>query len=457
MTSDRIKSRGDDPHAIFAFLYAIYLIAQHFYLYRGFYPVATGWEFAILPTAFLLVFFPRNLLLFVVLAGMHMVQTISVMPIFSNHTIMSAFFTAGLLISYVCLAISERSARFDAAKYYAAYAPLGRCMLLIMYFYGTLHKINPDFLSSESSCAVVLWRRYDFPEIITHSEILHNLAMYGTLILEASVIVMLLTRRFRWLGIVLGVSFHGFLGSVPPGYIIAYSVLAIMLHSLFLPPDVYARFAKSTVGSWLLAFFKPRLRLVVLALAVVYLGLFLPVLLTWTLVLVLFIAFVVAFGREPRIETSVTRLSLRSPLVLLNILTVVFFLNGLSPYFGFKTGQTIAMFSNLYTENSKTNHYFMPSVNLFGYQDRIATILDTTNPLFEKWRSEGYQVVEYQVLDYIDRYPSYATTFEIDGEVFVHTPEAPLAAGENLAPQWARKLMVFRPVYFGNPRICDSY
>ena len=126
-----------------------------------------------------------------------------------------------------------------------------------MYFYGTFHKINTDFLNPASSCAVAFWHRYGFPAWLDQSPFVHALNMYGTLVLEAVIIFMLLSQRFRWLGIVLGVSFHAFLAFQPDGWFRAFSILSIALHSLFLPPDILSRFAAAPRGRRLLKFFAP--------------------------------------------------------------------------------------------------------------------------------------------------------------------------------------------------------
>jgi hypothetical protein len=354
----------------------------------------------------------------------------------------------------------QRRLRLAPEDFYAAYAPLGRWLLIGMYVYGTLHKVNADFLDAEVSCAVSLWRRYGFPEAIAESALLHGATMYGTLILEASVIVMLLIPRLRWLGIVVGIAFHGFLGFLPPGYIRAYSLFAIVLHGLFLPPNALELLRRSRLWRAVLAAFAtPWARAGGAALAIpAYL--LLPASLGWWIVLGVVIALMLAAGRDSG-ETATAAPSakrlLRMPSVLVASFVAVFFLNGFSPYLGFKSGQTIAMFSNLRTEGGETNHLIFESYGVSKLQDRVASEIDTDHPVLARWAEKGYHLVEFQVLDHLARAPEASARYVVDGETFLHTPDAAHPAIAELPPRWVRNFMVFRPVAPERPRRCDSY
>lgn len=457
MTAPQTATEKAAPFAIFNIFLGFYLVAHHFYLFGSFGLGRAGLTILILPSAFLLMLWPRNLALFVFTIGLHFFQTLMFLPTGSNHTIMSLFLTVGLILAYLHTAVSSRQLVVDAGRYFAAFAPLGRWLLIIMYFYGTLHKINTDFLNPLSSCSVAMWHRFEFPDFIAQSAAIDSLTMYGTLMVEATALVLLLTRRFRWWGIVLGVSFHGFLGFLPPGRIVAFSLLSILLHSLFLPKDSLERFANGVVGRMLAPALASPLRRIALGLAGLLIGLMVPRDLTWGLLLIAIVGFVAVYGREPAAPTTKGPRWLVSPAVLVNLLAVAFLLNGASPYLGFKTGQTISMFSNLVTEGGRSNHLFLPNVRLFDYQDRVATILETNHPALAQWKREGYKLVEFHVLDYLARSPGTSVTFMVDGQIYAHTPEKPLASVSRLPHRWLRNLMVFRPVVLKSPRKCDSY
>ena len=284
--------------------------------------------------------------------------------------------------------------------------------------------------------------------------------MYGTLILEASVIVMLLIPRLRWLGIVIGIAFHGFLGFLPPGYIRAYSLFAIVLHGLFLPPNALELLRQSRLWRAVLTALATAWARAAAALLCVAVYLLLPASPGWWIVLGTVIALMLAAGREQgaaAIRAPGAGRLLRLPSVLVAAFVAVFFLNGFSPYLGFKSGQTIAMFSNLRTEGGETNHLLIRPYPVSGLQDRVASEIETDHPLLARWAGKGYHLVEFQILDHLERVPGTSARYVIDGEPFLHGPGAPHPAIAELPPRWLRNFMVFRPVAPESPRRCDSY
>lgn len=443
---------------IFSIIFSIYVIEHHFYQFRGFYGDLSS--YFLLSAAFVFLIFPKNYVLFLIVAGGHLVQTVTHLPTGSNHNFLSLFVTIGLAATYIQVALSERRFPVSPAKHFDMFVPLGRWVLLIMYFYGIFHKINTDFLNPTSSCAVVFWYRYGFPEIIDSTPFVHSLIMYGTLVLEATIIAMLLSRRFRWWGVLLGICFHAFLAFQPDGWFRAFSILSIALHSLFLPQDALARFANGKWGQVLIGFFAPpgrRILYGIIALSAwVAAWNYLPRPIEWVVIIGLIVVFVIAYCREPSKQAAPIGPWLRSPSVVINVLVLAFFLNGLSPYVGFKTGQSIAMFSNLVTEGQRSNHLFMPNIPLFEYQTRIATIIETDHPMFALVKNSGLQLVEYQLLDTLERSPDFTVSFDVNGQRFSHSPEQPLAGLSDLSPRWLRNLMVFRLVNPASPRGCDD-
>lgn len=444
----------DGPRAVFSILFGMYLIAHHFYLFGN---AKVVW-LAILPLAFALIVWPRSGLLLLAAVFAHLVQTLLILPIGSNHLIISLFLTVGFAAALVHTLVWRRPRRLDANAIFEVAAPLGRWLLIFMYFYGVFHKLNTDFLNPETSCAVWFWNRYGFPEAISSLALVQYATIYGTLIVETLAVIMLLTRRFRWIGIILGIGFHGFLGLVPPGQIRAYSLLAIALHSLFLPRDAFARFAESGLARRTAPLWATAPRRIAVGLAATGVYLISPFPTGWIVIVLAALGFVAIYGRESAGGGErAPAVRLVSPALTVNLLILAFVVNGFLPYLGFKTGQAIAMFSNLVTEGGRSNHVLMPNLELFGHQRRIVTIRETDIPELAMLRDKGFQFVEFQVLDMLERYPDIRVTFEIDGEVFTHEPGAPLPGLENLPPSWLRKLVIFRPVMPTLPRHCDAY
>lgn len=448
------------PQIIFGVLFSIYVIEHHFYQFGGFFGDLPS--YALLASAFTFLIFPRNYPFFMLLATGHLIVTVVMhLPTGSNHVMISLFVAAGLVATYVQSALSKRKLLISPPTHFNAFAPLGRWVLLIMYFYGTFHKINSDFLNPVSSCAVAFWHRYGFPAIIDQSPLMHTLTMYGTLVLEATIIAMLLSRRFRWWGIVVGILFHAFLAFQTDGSFRSFSILAIALHSLFLPANSLTRFMNGKLGQAICGFFAPIGRRVlygIIALMVwAAVWFYLPHQIEWAIIVGLVLAFVFAYGRESSKRRAPDLPWLRSPLIVAHLFVVAFFLNGLSPYLGFKTGQSIAMFSNITTEGTRSNHLIMPQIPLFAHQSRLATVLETDHPTFTRWQNSGYQLVEYQLLDHLERKPDYSISFEVAGEQFTHSPDQPLPALSGLSPRWLRNFVIFLPVSLASPHVCDFY
>ena len=443
---------------IFGVLFAIYVVEHHFYKLRDFYSDISS--YILLSLALIFLIFPRNYPLFLIIVIGHLVQTVMHLPTGSNHNLLSFFVTLGIAATYVQVALSEKKLLVSPAKHFEVFVPLGRWVLLIMYFYGTFHKINTDFLDPASSCAVTFWRRYGFPDFIDQTPFVHSLTIYGTLVLEAAIIAMLLSRRFRWWGVLLGICFHAFLAYQPDGWFRAFSILSIALHSLFLPADALSRFANGKLGRVMLGFFAPPGRRIlygmIVLIAWVAAWIYLPRPIEWSLVIGLIVMFVIAYCRESPRQAAPIGSWLRSPSVVINVLVIAFFLNGLSPYVGFKTGQSISMFSNLTTEGEHSNHLFMPNISLFDYQSRIATIVETDHPTFNRVKNSGLQLVEYQLLDYLERSQDFTVSFEVNGQPFTHSPQQPLAALSDMSPRWLRNLFTFRAVNIEPPHRCHD-
>jgi len=447
------KGSVETARSVFAMAYAFYLLNHIAYLvvpgHGGLSTMLVG------PIAFLVFVFPGNARLFALLIGVHLLDSILILPLQSNHLLMSIFLSVGIVLAYAGIALRERRPDISAAKHFQSFAPLGRWLLIVMYVYGTFHKVNADFLNPVSSCAVALWSSYGFPEPIARSGMLHMAVIYGTLALETLAVVMLLTRRLRYFGILLGVAFHGFLGFAAYDNYLAFSLLSISLHTLFLPAETGLRLMAGPAGPVLRAIAASAPRRIAIGALCLGLLLVLPRDLGWALVVGTILAVVALYGREPA-RPAGPGPWLISPNLAVNALVVIFFLNGLSPYAGFKTGQTISMFSNLTTEGGQSNHLLMPNWGWFGYQDDLVEIVETDHPLLGFWQEQGYQFVRFQVLDSLERGDYTATIRDETGE-HRHSAQAPLPGLEALPPRALRNLMVFKPVDLSRPRPCDRY
>jgi hypothetical protein len=133
--------------------------------------------------------------------------------------------------------------------------------------------------------------------------------------------------------------------------------------------------------------------------------------------------------------------------------SVLFLVNGMSPYLGFKTESSIAMFSNLRTEGGSTNHLLFARLPyLFSYQDRLVTIHSSDAAALQAYIGPNRQMIEYELHRFLANAPDTRVRFSIDGQNFDHVDPAD---NRYLATNWLlRKFLIFKPVDWTEPKPC---
>ena len=88
-------------------------------------------------------------------------------------------------------------------------------------------------------------------------------------------------------------------------------------------------------------------------------------------------------------------------------LVLLALLNGFAPYLGLKIRTTFDMYSNLRLEVQASNHQLVPrSLDLFGLlRDRVA-VLDSSDPLLQRYVAAGDEVPYWQLRASISSDPS---------------------------------------------------
>lgn len=417
-----------------------------------------------------LIFLPRSYGLFVALCAMQAVNAFLAFPHASNHMFIVFVFSgmAALTFAGGYFVYTVKDGHIDWRRYYADFAPIGRWLLVIMYFYGVFQKINTDFLNPDVSCAVSLWRQTPFfPAFVRDGIFFQYGAIYGTFILETICIFLLLgPPRTRYLGIILGILFHGFIGVNNYLFYAPFSLLCFSLHGLFLQQRNAARMI--AYGRIL------RRRLPVGALAVLFTvivvlcvneGLDDRHALQKTIFLLLSLGFIAVLlkVRKPvtdRAHAGYGYHLLRTPTLLGKVVVLLFFLNGLSPYVGFKTGQSIAMFSNLRTEKGSTNHLIMPDIwlELLPYQKETVEIISASPGYLGLAAERHMPVTLYALRAQLAAHPDTEVAFRREGNThIVHLPadkDDPIL--KDLPSPLAAKFMVFRMVHTERPAKCED-
>ncbi|MBZ0332389.1 DUF393 domain-containing protein [Halomonas sp. ANAO-440] len=332
-------------------------------------------------------------------------------PLSSNHTILKNFWLLGLLLGggYAWL----RGVGFE--MFFRQVRPIGQALLVVMYFFGVFHKINADFLDPEVSCAVELWRV--MPSFLSWLDALwfHYLAIYGTLVIEAAIIVALLIPRTRHLGIVAGIGFHGLLALSGYAMYAVFSTLTILLHLLFLSPDGARRIVDSPFWQIIDRALRKPVYVVLLTCVFVLIALaaqdqdYIQVSYLWLMIAAPLLGCIVVYGKgEDHQPVFWSRWH------WLNIVSLAFFLNGAMPYLGLKTAQTMNMFANLRLEGGVSNHLvFREPPGPFGYLQDLADVRRAERELdlaFFVIRDDSL-IVYYDLLNRMERHPEARVSF----------------------------------------------
>jgi len=384
------------------------------------------------------------------------VDSVLQMPALSNHTIIKNFFSLAL-VSALAYGLSTQK---TWAEIWNGVAPVGRSLLLLMYVYGVFHKINSDFLNPEVSCAVILWKQMPWPLSSLDGLPWRYLLMYGTLIAESVIFIALLIPRLRHLGITCGIAFHALLALSDYAMYAPFSALSIALHLLFLSPEAATRVVQDSLWQrvttglrtsrgiavfvgWLIALY-----------LLAWLGQFSSVGVVWLLGVS---PLAVAVIRSAGSTSEGTKPLLWAKPWPLNLISLLFLLNGITPYLGLKTAQSINMFANLRLEGGISNHLIIRAVGPFGYLDDLVRITDPGNSNYFKYIADNdLRLVYYDFLNRLERQPEAIVGYERSGVLHKHASASTLREEmqNELHPRWFRTWFHFTPVDIRSPKPC---
>jgi len=394
-------------------------------------------------------------------------------PVLGNHWLLAALVDVALLFA-VAIGVVRR--RWDDATDLAdRFLPVARLCLLGFYFFASFAKLNEAFFDRSVSCATFYFRES------TDSIGLSALQLGGaagvewavivaTAVIELSIPWLLLFRRTRHLGVVVGLAFHTLLALDRTHQFFDFSSVLAALFVLFLP---------SSAGVWVgerIGSIRARLVLAnerapsvvhrvlvaipVLAGVAVALDRLTPrqaLVLGWVpwqvfavVVLGATLRFLAQRPREP------ARHALQVGHVAFLLVPLLVVANGLTPYLELKTGFGWNMYANLRTADGESNHYLVRrTLPLTDAQDELVHLLDTDDPALHLYITSDYALTWQQLRSYLSDHPDTRLRYRRGNAVvsLAHASDDPQLVAP--LPVWQEKLQLFRAVDERSPERCQ--
>lgn len=390
----------------------------------------TSWhDLLLIAAAWAAVLRPSSIARLAVLAVAQVVEVGIEMPLVYNHWLLVGLGNLTIL-SVLALRPGRRpDGAWDRARLYDALAPPLRLVLIGAYAFAFLAKVNRAFLDPQLSCAGVIYARLARRvSMLPTGEWTRIPAIWFTVAIEALIPALLALRRTRVLGVLVAYAFHVLMGLA--GFY-DFSAAAAGFLVLFLPEDTPDRLVAFTERHRRLAAVASGCRRAArsavalpVVLAASY-GLMAQIdavespfaftMRVWFAGAVVCLTLLaIEVWRGLPVSSNATHLRVAHPLFLLGPVLIV--LNGLSPYVGLKTEHSFTMFSNLVTEGDSPNHLIVPaSLRLFGMQDDVVRIVDSSHPRIRRYAERRRPLVYYSFQRLVGAYPSASVTYERNG------------------------------------------
>jgi hypothetical protein len=416
----------------------------------------------------LLILRPSSLALLTAALTLNVASSWISLPYLANHILFEDIVNLAVLSAIAIVWLRYRRGKADRqafnsrerrAEIFEVFAPAVRVSVILLYFFVTLAKLNDDFFDPIGSCAAEMYQDIvPFDLTNTILEWTPTAAIYGTLLFEGGIPILLLFKKTRTLGVVAGLCFHLMLAFHPYGGVEGFSSMMFAMLFLFTGEGVPATATSNLVRlrEGFKALHVKRRHAVwavggslTVALAVA-LGQGRLVLTLWLLCALPLVAFILII----LLRTPGGGRSFRGPLFAKSILLFVFpalvILNGVAPYFGFKTETSLAMFSNLRTEDGVTNHLFIPtSWQLADYQKGLVEITRSDLPEFRKLADDGYSLTRFEFERMLALHDDFSVSCECYGTTMDISKEDGVISGfdqEQSFSPWLGSVLYFREV-----------
>lgn len=310
--------------------------------------------------------------LLAVIAVLHLVVVAMKAPAIPNHELM-------MLLVEVAGALTI--GRQDHLERWAGAA---RTILVVAYSAFAFSKLNTDFFNPVVSCAIVFVNEVGIDT--THPSVAHG-AIWSTVLAETTIAVLLWIPATRHYGAIIGLVVHFFFAIDPVGHVYDFSAVLYILFALFIPG----------IGSWEPPAWLPAAAVAVIGAQsiVITLGAA-PWLVAWPIWLAasattVMLAAQALRRRDPRPARTWSALTAGTAMI-----AAIAVANAVVPYLGVKTASAFNMYSN----QSSTNHYFLPDSPQRDVE--TARIVSADSDYYRQWIDQELNVPIVNLADHLE-------------------------------------------------------
>jgi hypothetical protein len=372
-----------------------------------------------------------NRRLLVAASALVMASVVLEMPVTGNHWLLAGLVSVAILVT---------------GGHPSTLFPTARTVLLVFYAFAAFAKLNSGFFDPSVSCAVFYanqWLEGFGLGPMEASSAAATGAIWGTVLIESAVPVLLMVRSLRSWGVVVGTLFHTVISFDLNQHFFDFTSVLLPLFFLFAPTVMVQRIDQSWSGvpAWarrlviagfltlggamVVAAVLPLTSSTAALVTAVPFVLWVPFGIWWGVVLVL------ALAPGEKVGWSLRPLAA--------LVVAVTFLNGLTPYTEIKTGYGFNMYANLLTAAGESNHLLVrETVPLRGgYEDPVAIVASSDQGLLG-YREAGYLIAFPEFRRYLVTYPEISVTYTRAGVLYEIPRVADSPALSAPVPFWWR-------------------
>lgn len=390
-------------------------------------------------------------------------------PALGNHWLLAGFVNLALVVSVI---LARGKGKVDRQAVAQSFLPVARMCLIGFYSFAAFAKLNSAFFDTTVSCSTLFFdetaRSFGFNTPLTvGAGGLAAAIPIAAAITELSVPLLLLGRRTRVAGVLVGLTFHSVIALNRIHPFIDFSAVLAALFVLFLAPQFAERALAFLEGKGRRPF-AILLGLTAAILAVQWFGnltystgVFSQArMILWFLTDATILAGVFLWVARNRRAVP----SLDHPFVLpkrgrklLKIVPALLVLNGLFVYMELRTAFSYTMYSNLRMVDGESNHFIVRDSFPVGdrHADRV-TVVATNDPGLAGYVGTGFEIAWDSFRAYLSRNPDIAVTFDRAGErrVLLKASDDPKLVDP--PPVVVQKLFPLRAVDSRNPPRCQN-